>query len=104
MYNLTSLPRVLLVAIVVMLFTMAFAIIRRSMLQAFPAYIGTLAAILIIYGAYCLGLFKKYDLIGAYSIAVLFYMLSIYLSIFRFQKSSSFDRTSLLYNLAFTFY
>lgn len=56
------------------------------MLQAFPAYIGTLAAILIIYGAYCLGLFKKYDLIGAYSIAVLFYMLSIYLTSLDFKN------------------
>lgn len=80
-FNLNTLPRVIIVAIISVFLPMLFGFLRPSLLDTFPTFMISIALLTILYFLFELGAFQKNELIGAYLLAFIFYILVIYLSV-----------------------
>lgn len=83
-HNQQIVPRFLLISAIIMVVPLIFSIFRLSMHENVPAYLITFGAVIILYILSNIKSFKKYILVFAYSLGLIYFVLANYLSLVQF--------------------
>jgi len=83
-HNQQIVPRFLLISAIIMVVPLIFSIFRLSMHENVLAYLITFGAVIILYILSNIKSFKKYILVFAYSLGLIYFVLANYLSLVQF--------------------